>query len=290
MHDTDSILLHNSQLNVAISPVGAELQSMKSVASAEEFLWHGDPAWWAGQAPILFPIVGSLKNNTMSVDARDYEMARHGLVRGKLFNLLNHSSDSCLFSTSADASTLLNYPWQFELRVNFSLHNNRIDIGYEVINNDSTTMIFTLGSHPAFSLPGTIAEYAIRFNQPETLQRFHLDDSGLLAIHGTDYMKNTTRVELHKNLFDEDALVFKNIKSGTVDLLHGENVRVSVDTGGAPHLGLWAKPGAPFVCIEPWFGYSDNVDSDGNFKNKPAMIHLPAGDSFSNTWSITISP
>ncbi len=288
MHATDTVLLNNSRLQIAVSRVGAELQSLKSRVSDDEYLWQGDPAVWGGRAPILFPIVGSLKNNLTQIGQQNYELPRHGLVRRKSFSLLEQKSDQCSFSIQSDESTLASYPWQFELRVSYALQDQRLKIHYEVFNRDSSTMIFTLGSHPGFTLPEPVSEYSIRFSQPETLQRFPLDTDGLLAVKGTDYLDNSDTLPLSADLFNDDALVFKDIKSQTIDLLHKDRVRVSVDTGATPHLGLWAKPGAPFVCIEPWFGYSDSLDTNSNFCDKPAMLHLPAGECFSHHWSVLI--
>jgi len=261
---------------------------LQRTASGEEYLWQGDPDVWSGRAPILFPVVGSLKNDTMRIAGRDYQMARHGLARKAEFSLDEQSDTACTFRWLSDIETRKNYPWQFELRVRFSLDANLLTIGYEVTNEDSEEMIFTLGSHPAFALPDKVDDYSIRFSEVENPERFMLDSDGLLAVNSNPF--NTgQRVQLNDQLFNDDALVFKNVKSREIALFHNEERRLTLTTGGAPHLGIWAKPAAQFVCIEPWFGYSDAPDSNGLFEEKPSMLRLKPNKTWAHHLTISIA-
>ena len=148
-------------------------------------------------------------------------------------------------------------------------------------------MLFTIGSHPAFALQHPPGEYSIYFSKPETLKHFPLTSDGLL-MPGVDYLHNTQTLPLTETLFDDDALIFKNIQSNAISLHHRDKPIVTVNTGGAPHLGIWAKPAARFVCIEPWFGYSDSTADGGAIADKPQMKSLSAGELFNYEWDILL--
>lgn len=287
--------IKHNQLTAIINPLGAELSSFES--NSREYLWQGDKNIWSGRAPILFPIVGSLINNQMSYRGKVYSMARHGIARKEKFSCIEQTNSKLLMSLRSDAKLLKMYPWDFELTVHFSLSNDTLSITYEVTNHDSDTMIFTLGSHPAFILPATgsnseellLDDYDIQFDQHETLRRVMLDDAGLLSVDSQAFKLENNAISLSETIFEQDALVFKNIESEKLTLRCKHQPRLVVDTGGAPHLGIWAKPGARFVCIEPWYGTSDYSDSDGNFINKPDMLSLPPGEIFRHTIRITVA-
>ena len=296
----------NEHLSASINPVGAELSSLKF--HQQEFLWQGDPKTWAGRAPILFPIVGALKNNQMRYRDKHYQLNRHGFARTSTFDQVmpehidSGGSNSDTTDTKAaqlslllasNPDTLKQYPWEFELRVHFQLNRYGIEIRYEVINRDTDSMLFTIGSHPAFRLPLdnnlSLNDYDVHFNKTESLTRLLLNDEGLLTEPGEDFPAHNNAIALDEHLFDQDALIFKNIQSDRVTLRCQQQPRLTVNTGGAPHIGLWAKPGAPYVCIEPWFGISDSVDSDGDFSNKPDLKMLEPGETFNHTISISLS-
>lgn len=281
--------IRNECLTASVHPLGAELQSLKSVATGEEYLWQGNPDVWSGQAPILFPIVGALKNNTMRFGEQDFHLPRHGLARKAVFRLIGNTQSECEFSLRSSSATLSSFPWKFELRVRFAVTDNTLAIDYQVMNQDTTDMIFTLGSHPAFALANAVSDYSVRFSDTETLDRFNLDDEGLLAVDGVRFMDQSGTIELNDHLFDDDALVFKNIKSNEISLFHDKKRHLTVNTGTAPHLGIWAKPAAHFVCIEPWFGYSDSQDSNGKFDEKSSMMQLEPENTFRHQLAISIA-
>jgi galactose mutarotase-like enzyme len=278
--------IKSAAAKATISSLGAELQSLCD-ADQQERLWQGDPTVWSGRAPVLFPIVGSLKNDQFRHQQHDYTLHRHGFARKSEFTCSAQSNDSITLQLLADDSTLAVYPWRFELQVQFTLQGNTLRVQYSVTNADTTPMPFTIGSHPAFALPHPVAEYAVHFSAAETLQRFPLTADGLL-MPGIDYLQQSQVVQLSDTLFDDDALVFKDIQSRAISLYHKGQPLLTVDTGGAPHLGIWAKPAASFVCIEPWFGYSDDVDGGGSLQDKPSMMLLDAGQSFTNAWHIEL--
>ncbi len=271
-----------------INPVGAELSSLK--VNQTEHLWHGDEKYWSGRAPVLFPIVGALKNDHMIYQGLRYEMPRHGIARRATFDCIAHSTSAVSLRLQSDEKSLQQYPWQFELRVHFCLNESGLDISYEVINNDEKPMLFTLGSHPAFALncknPTELSEYTVAVDQTEPLECYKLDSAGLLA---TTAEPHNSVFSLSETIFNDDALVFRNIAARSISLHYKDNAVLTVDTDGAPHLGIWSKPGAPFVCIEPWLGTSDFIDSDNQFENKPDLSTLASGETYHHRIGVTFS-
>lgn len=280
----DTIEIRNDQLRARIDSKGAELQSLTCISSGEEYIWQRDPQVWSGSAPVLFPIVGALRDNQMLHAGKTYAMAKHGLARNARFDTVAQGPGSALFSLRSSSETLAHYPWQFRLDVRFSLERNALAVDYQVRNDDAQTMIYTIGSHPAFRLPlaeHRLPDYRVEFERAETLERFFIDDAGLLSSEGAPCLDNQRTINLSETLFEQDALVFKDIASRRISLLAGSATRrLTIDTGGAPHLGIWAKPAAPFVCLEPWYGYSDPADASGQFADKPSMQRLHPGEEF----------
>lgn len=275
---------------VTINSLGAELHSLVSNNSGDEFMWKGDPAVWGGRAPILFPIVGGLKGNKMSVAGQTYSMEKHGFARHEEFTCLEQSDNRITFSLVANEKLLKIYPWNFELVVIFKIVADILTITYRVINTDSQILLFSIGSHPAFRLPlehSTIEDYAIEFSESETLDVYRVIED-VLATEPAPFLINERLICLSRRIFDNDALVFKNVRSRKITLTHrthGE--RVIVDTGGAPDLGIWAKPGAPYVCIEPWWGHADFSDATPEFSEKAGIQRLSPGELFETSISIT---
>lgn len=284
-------IIHN-HLAATINPLGAELCSLTKNGS--ELMWQGDDTVWGGRAPILFPIVGALKNGAMVFQDQKYLMPRHGIARHAMFEQTQQSPSSVSMQLKASKDSLSVYPWNFELTVHFALANEGLEIRYNVVNRDTSDMLFTIGSHPAFALEindhYSFSDYDIAFDQPESFATFGLDHDGLLATTSRP-LKPTLEttdnaIQLSEDIFNDDALVFRHIQSGTISLRRQGNTLLTVDTGGAPHLGLWAKPGAPFVCIEPWFGTSDFVDSTGDFAKKPDLLSLAPEQQFTHSLRI----
>lgn len=286
--------LKNEILSVSVSTVGAELQSLTALDTNEEYLWHGDSNVWSGRSPVLFPIIGALKNSQMNAGGKTYSLPRHGFARHATFECIKNDSQQLRFQLQSNPETRLVYPWEFTLEIDYTLDGNRLQINYSVTHNGTAindNMLFTIGSHPAFRLPQNdlpIEQFSIRFSHAENLQRYLLDAAGLLSAKGELFSLQDNKLVLSNNTFDNDALVFKDISSASISLWQGDTERVRVDTGGAPHLGIWAKPGAAFVCIEPWLGYSDAENASGNFNDKPELKSLAAGGVFNTNWSISL--
>lgn len=282
--------LSNKRITAIVNPLGAELSNLQF--DGHEYLWHGDARYWSGRAPILFPIVGSLKNQQFIDVDKIYDLPRHGLARRSNFECISTTDHRLVMRLHATDETLESFPWNFELLVEFSLTETDIMINYKIANHDSRNMYFSLGSHPAFVLPiddnTQLSDFNIHFDGDDVLQRFQLNEQGLLELEATTHTLNNGSINLSEQLFNDDALVFRDIKSKNISLRHRNNTRLSINTGDAPHVGIWSKPGAPFVCIEPWLGTSDFTDSDQKLVNKPDIIDLAAGNNFSHTIKISL--
>jgi galactose mutarotase-like enzyme len=281
----------NAAFEAVISSHGAELKSLIDKAINEELIWCGDPSIWQGTAPVLFPIIGRLKQDQFQHNGQTYQLTKHGFARDAEFKLVIDEPEQKSFLLSSSPHTREYYPFDFELEVFFSLNESGLTVRYEVRNKTDDEMLFTLGSHPAFALTmgeNGLGDYTIEFESSEQLDRHYLDNGLLATSPITNYLNNSNTIQLSAELFNDDALIFKNIKSRRVSIVHkqaGKTVTLGLDD--APHLGIWSKPGAEFVCLEPWFSHDDATDSDGLLINKPGMLSLSPQGIFSTSYSIT---
>lgn len=277
------------QYSAQISDIGAELYSFKDEATQEEYIWQRDPQYWTGSAPILFPIVGSLKDGIYVYKGKTYPLLIHGFAKNSHFSLIDDREDEKIFILQADQTTKQCYPFEFELEVGFKVEEKILQVVYTVTNTGNDIMYFTFGSHPAFSLPlddCSLADYYVEFEKNETLDRYLLE-GGLLNNTSVPYLKNERKIYLSEAIFNEDALIFKNILSRKLSIKNSKTGhRVSFDTGGAPHLGIWSKPGASYVCLEPWYSYADDVDTTQDFTQKKGIMELSTGATFKTGYTI----
>jgi galactose mutarotase-like enzyme len=288
-----SIVLRNGIFAAKISEKGAELKSLASLVTGQEYIWHGDPAWWTGSAPVLFPIVGSLKGGTYTWQGKQYALPNHGFARGSDFTVASEAGASAELVLQSTAVTRENYPFDFSLRVRFALTDTGIDVRYTVVNTGRDRMYFSLGSHPAFVVPfagGTLENYYVLFDREESAPRWFLADNLLVPDRTAEALENGKIISLSRALFDQGALVFKHPRSQRFSLRSSLSPRaVTVVTEGAPFLGIWAKPGAPFVCIEPWHGVTDSMTANGSLPEKEGIQYLDAGGTFSTGYAVEIT-
>jgi galactose mutarotase-like enzyme len=286
------IQLENDFLSATVHPKGAELQTLCRKDNGLAYLWKGDPAYWGKHSPILFPIVGSLKENQYYFDGKAYTLPRHGFARDKTFEAIAVSSTEALFTLTEDTDTLAVYPFPFVLEVHYRLEGPLLEVRYIVRNPAKAPMYFSLGAHPAFAVPlvegDQYGDYALSFSHKETAGRWGLIN-GLLKNVPTPFLSNTQQILLYDGLFAEDALVFKGLRSDYVTLTgnntpHGLRMRI----GGWPDLGIWAAPGAPFVCIEPWQGHADFVNHDQELIHKEGVVALHGGKYWEKAWDVTL--
>jgi len=275
--------------------VGAELCSIQNHENNLEYIWQADPSIWNSHAPNLFPVIGGLKNGVFNYEGKEYAMPRHGFVRhNKNIQLKEKNDSSLIFELSHSQETLKSYPFKFHFEIGFSLDHKTLTINHKISNTDSNPLYFSVGGHPAFNVPlfkgETYEDHYLEFDRKMDLNTFLLSDEGLVTKDTTLVVKEDNRINVHKDLFAKDALIFKNIPSKKVALkskVSGEIL--SVEYKDFTNLGVWAKPGAPFVCIEPWLGIADGVNATGDIKTKEGIIELMPSQDFSASYAITIA-
>lgn len=277
--------ISNSIVTAVIKHTGAELCSLKDIDN-KEYIWNGNPNFWGKHSPVLFPIVGSLKNNRYLHDNREYQLSRHGFAREMEFQLINKQENSAVFSLVSSQETAEKYPFDFDLHLIYTLDNKSLKIEYKVFNNGESKMPFSIGAHPAFDLPGAFDNYSLSFDK-DPLQ-YYLLDEGLISNTTNTLSLNQNELHLNYKLFEKDALVFKNIPSKTITILEKSKPFLKVSYSDFPDLGIWTPPNAPFICIEPWFGYSDTVDKSGELLCKEGIQILNKNEFFHSAFTIEI--
>lgn len=283
-------VLENQILRVSIEAKGAELKSVYRKDTGLEYMWSGDPAFWGKTSPVLFPIVGALKNNSYNYAGKSFQMARHGFARDMPFMPGEQLTDSITFTLESSEETLKKYPFHFSFSISYRLRQDTLDVVYKVTNKGPEEMHFSVGAHPAFKVPlvegTTYEDYRLVFEKKETAGRWPISKDGLIERSPLPLLDNTDTLPLSKTLFSKDALVLKHLLSDSVQLLsfktpHG--LRFSFP--GFPYLGLWAAPGADFLCIEPWCGIADSVDTDQEIEHKEGVRTIQPSATFSVQWS-----
>jgi galactose mutarotase-like enzyme len=285
--------LENDLLSITADNSGAELRSLFYKPEQKEFLWQGNAAWWPRSAPILFPIVGKLNNNTYRFKGITYQLPQHGFARDHEFLLTEKHTNKIVFTLHSNEATLKAYPFEFVLLISYELFGNRLITSYEVKNTGKQDMYFSIGAHPGFNCPFNnnehFSDYFLEFEKEETLDRYLLNE-GTFKGNTERVMTSTKILPLHEELFLKDAIVFKNMQSTFVNLkskLSGSSLKFEFKD--FPYFGIWTKPGATFICLEPWCGIADNKDFNGDLKEKEGIIRLPQGNNFIRSYSIEIN-
>lgn len=286
--------IQNGILEVSILDKGVEICSIKSIASEKEYLWQANPEYWASHAPVLFPAIGALKNGKSSFDEVNYEVPRHGFIRhNEDLQLISKSSTHLTYELLSNESTRSVYPFEFNFQITYQLKDNCLLVKHRIHNLDDKPMPFCLGGHPAFNCPimegESYEDYYLEFETEETVETTLLSDKGLLTNKKRKVLENTKRLPLHSRLFDNDALIFRDLKSSSVSLKSNKtNFCIKVAFSDFPFLGVWAKPGAPFVCIEPWIGVADHENTNGAFNTKDGVKIIDPKEVFQAKYSIEI--
>ncbi len=288
--------LENEFLSIGVKSIGAELCSItNNKLTGTEYIWQGDPAFWASHAPNLFPIIGALKNDTYIFEGKSYNMPKHGFFRNNEAVILKSQAiDRLVFSLKYSNDTFKVYPFKFEIEISFTLKGKLLEIKHEVFNLDTKEIYFSLGGHPAFNAPlfpgETYEDYYLEFDKKMELQTAVLSKDGLISNTSETVLQDDNKIHLRKDLFDNDALIFQDISSKNVSLVSKHSGKVlSVEYTDFKNLGIWAKPNAPYVCIEPWLGIADLEDTEQNFKTKKGINLLMPTQSFYATYTIEIA-
>lgn len=284
------IVLENEVLKACIHPHGAELHSLYNKEHAIDYLWNGDAAYWNRRSPVLFPIVGALKNNSFLYENTAYQLPRHGFARDMIFTAAQTSSHSATFVLESSEETLKKYPFDFKLSLQYTLTDDSLSLRYEVENPLARRLYFSIGAHPAFNVPmvqnARFEDYYIEFEQEENSPRWVIDNN--LLSHPEPFLTGQKRLPLSRELFAEDALVFKDLKSGYMSLKsHASPHGIRFNFREFPYMGIWSAPGAPFVCIEPWQGIADAADHNQQLENKEGIISLEGGQRWHKSWSVS---
>lgn len=284
-----SVKIENQHLSVRIAKKGAELASVVNKANHLGYLWDGNPAFWGKTSPVLFPIVGTLKQNRYRYNDQWYSMSRHGFARDHVFTVEQSARSEVVFKLTDTPATLEVFPFHFELYLKYKLAEAALHVTYEVKNTGDSDMYFSIGGHPAFRVPMTdvsrYEDHYLEFGETEDADHWPITADGLIDKLPLPLLNNSRRLNLTRGLFAGDALVLKDLKSTVVSLgsdMH--DYRVEFRFEGFPYLGIWAAPGADFVCIEPWCGIADSVTSDQEFIHKEGIETLAPGGLWSRTW------
>lgn len=286
------------KLEIITTPSGAELTSIKY--NSKELLHQGEKVldregkvYWKRHAPILFPIVGSLKNNTTTINGEKYQMSQHGFARDMKFDILSISEREHTYVLKFNEETLKVYPFKFELYVNYIIDDNTLKIKYKVVNLDDREMFFGIGGHPAFIIDLKNNKYRVEFEKTEEKIRFYQLDNGLISYKNNyineSLISNKKCIEIKKDTFSHDAIIMSGLSSKKVRLIENEKCKLEFDFSGFKYLALWSKKDAPFLCIEPWYTTADYTDSDQIFEKKKDNIKLGARETFECEYKITFN-
>ena len=274
----------NGIITLSAEEKGAELASVSSVRDGYEYLWQGLELW-SGRSPLLFPVVGRLRDDKLKLSGAEYMLQKHGFARKSEFNAVLWSDTSLTFKLTENAETLKSYPFRFELYVTYRLNGSGFRMEYRVVNTDERDMYFSIGAHPGFNCE--MGDKVV-LDEPETASAFMLNKDGLIEDETLKVFENSSELEITPDVFKHDALIFAHLKSRGCTLRRANGRNVHVAYGDAPCLGLWAKPGAKYVCIEPWYGRDDDTHTDCLFKERPYVQTLPAGGEFGFALDITL--
>ncbi|MGB4774723.1 MAG: aldose 1-epimerase family protein [Daejeonella sp.] len=287
------VTLENDLLKVCIREKGAELTSVINKLNGTEYLWQADAQVWPWHAPNLFPVVGACLNKQVLLDGVFYPMERHGFARNKDFYVLETTKTHAKFSLPYNTETFKVYPYKFTFQVLYDLFDTGLRVSFKVINQDNKAIYFSMGAHPAFNVPLNQGEgfedYYLEFEQEEPLEKHLLSAEGFFTGKTEPVPVKERKVYLTRELFEKDALVFKNIRSKKVFLKHVKNnYSVSVSYTNFNYLGIWTKPDANFVCIEPWLGCADTEGNAVDLKHKEAIQQVEHGHVFEADFTIGI--
>lgn len=285
--------IKNSILKVEIASKGAEVQSVKSLHSGYEYIWQADPQVWNRHAPVLFPIVGRLKNDEYTYQGKTYHLTQHGFARDLEFQVVRHTDESITFLLTDSEETRKVYPFKFELRVNYNLLNNLLEENFTVVNKTDGEIIFGIGGHPGFNIPtsNTLSKEDFYFSTKPSRARVHIPLKGAFLDWPNRSLASTNSlITLSDHLFKNDALIFQmrghdNRISLKTD---ANNFHVNVWLRDAPFVGVWSQypTTADYVCIEPWWGIADRFDTNQKLEEKYGMNHLEAGETFTAGFSM----
>lgn len=289
------LTIQNNDFKVSVNLIGAELSSFYSIHSKTEYIWKADNSIWGSTAPVLFPIIGTLKDGFFIYEGVKYFIPKHGFIRNnKDLKVEQHLSDQLTLSFQYSEDTKKIFPFEFKFEITFKLINSELEVSHKVCNLSSKkTLYFSVGGHPAFNCPffknEAYEDYFIEFEGVENSNRWNVLPDGTIEMISEPFLNNSSKINLTHSLFSKDALIFKDLKSKIVKLksnTHSTSVELSFTD--FKYLGIWAKPEGDFVCIEPWLGISDSSQSNHLIEEKEGVIRLLSNEDFISKYKITI--
>lgn len=283
------ITLENEQTIVSMKRIGAELTSIYSKITEQEYLWNGDHNYWNRHAPILFPIVGRLVNDTYFIDGTEYHLPQHGFARDMTFDIIHQNKEEVTFQLQSSEETLVKYPFAFNLQITYRLIESTVTVEYKVKNIDTKQMYFSIGAHPAFNCKVDEGNAYFSFANNENFETYVFDGAYRKAKKEM-IQAPSNKLNISTELFQHDALILENMTTNEISLCTTtQNTFVKMKFDGFPFVGLWSKPtGAPFICIEPWYGICDEVGASVELKDKKGIQKLNIDETFFSSYDIII--
>lgn len=288
------LMIQNDQLCLTVSTLGAEMMSLRSNEGIE-YLWQGDPAYWSDRSPLLFPFVGRLTQNSYTYRGKKYPMEIHGFAAKMEFSPVEQGCDYLVLELRSTIVTLARYPFDFSLRVIYALNGNKLEIAYQVENKGDRYMPFGIGGHPGFRVPliegEDFTDYELEFTVPCQPDRVGFTPAVYMNGHDEPYpLKDHRKIDLRHDLFDEDAVILKNMSREITLRSKVSHRGVCVSYPEMPYLGIWHMPNtdAPYVCIEPWTSLPSRQDIVEEFSSKSDMIQLAPRKTYETVWSVTV--
>lgn len=284
----ESVIIQNKLLKVEVFLLGAEVRSVKNLQNNNEYMWDGNPSIWAGVSPVLFPLVGRTTNGYISFKQKKYPLNNHGFARQSLFNVAKHSLDSATLNINTYNLEKDIFPFNLDFSVTYTLKDNTLITTFRVINCDTQIAYFSVGAHPAFKCPfddkHQLDDYEIEFAANQQLTLHTLNNGGLFS---DSTPVNIDKIDISKNTFDNDALIYSNFEQSWAQLSEkktGKYIKVNFDN--FPWFGIWSKPGARYICLEPWCGHADNAGFNQEIQYKSGIIELNPSNSWEQYYSI----
>ena len=280
------ITISNKFSTATFSEIGAELKSFN--CNGKEHIWYGDPSFWTGSSPVLFPICSGLKDDEFIYEGKTYTLQKHGFARRSKWVVENACGNTVTFLLSSDNCPQPNYPFEYEFRITYTLSGKKLNVEYNIKNLTEGDMYFSVGAHEAYNCPEGIENYEIVFEKTENLDAYQLEGP-LLSDNTKSYGHNNNTLQLDNSLFENDCLIFKNLNSRSINLVNKTTAqKIKVDFDGFDFLLVWTVPNAPFVCIEPWCGITDNVNTTKQLPQKEGIEKINQGGSFYRLHSFEI--
>lgn len=283
-------IINNKNVSISVNEKGAELKSFN--VFGKEYIWYSDPKFWSRSAPFLFPIVGSIKDKKTIINGKEYYLSQHGFLRDQEFIVKNEGSNYIELENTYSNNTLKLYPFMYKALVRYDIDEDTVKTSISITNLGEDMMPFNIGGHPAFNCPlekdEKFSDYKIIFSDKETFASPKVCEGGLLDFNDPVYEKKDVKeIQLDKEIFTIDTILIPNVKSKEVKLVNKNGKGIEFKYNDFSTLAIWTPYNdAPFICLEPWIGYNDKVDTNGQYLTKDNLVKLNKGETFTVSYTI----